>query len=33
MTETLPRLDVAQRSWLREMLERAHPGHTWIALL
>jgi len=30
---TLPRLDDAQRSWLREMLERAHPGHAWIALL
>lgn len=26
----LPTLTDAQRAWLRDALERAHPGHTWL---
>jgi len=29
----LPALTDAQRAWLHDALERAHPGHPWIALL
>jgi hypothetical protein len=32
-TDTLPLLDPAHRSWLREALELAHPGHPWLARL
>jgi hypothetical protein len=30
---TLPRLDAARRAWLREALERVHPGHVWLGEL
>lgn len=30
---TLPRLDAARRDWLRDALERVHPGHAWLAEL
>ena len=29
----LPRLDAARREWLRDALERVHPGHEWLAEL
>jgi hypothetical protein len=29
----LPHLDAGARTWLREALERVHPGHAWIARL
>ena len=29
----VPRLDPADRGWLRESLETAHPGHEWIGRL
>jgi hypothetical protein len=29
----VPLLDVGARSWLRQALERAHPGHEWIEKL
>jgi hypothetical protein len=29
----LARLDYARREWLRDALERAHPGHEWLAEL
>jgi hypothetical protein len=29
----LPTLSGAQRAWLRDALERAHPGHAWLARL
>jgi hypothetical protein len=29
----LPRLDAARRAWLSDALERAHPGHEWLAKL
>lgn len=28
-----PRLPAAERRWLRDCLERLHPGHGWIAAL
>jgi aminoglycoside-2''-adenylyltransferase len=31
--DTLPLLDEARRAWLREALERVHPGHEWLAEL
>jgi Aminoglycoside-2''-adenylyltransferase len=31
--DTLPLLDEARRFWLREALERVHPGHEWLAEL
>ena len=30
---TLPRLDESRREWLRDALERVHPGHEWLAEL
>jgi len=30
---TLPHLDAERRSWLRDALERAHPGHRWLGAL
>lgn len=27
---TLPRLDAERREWLRDALERVHPGHRWL---
>ena len=33
MEVVLPHLDDAARAWLRESLERVHPGHAWIAVL
>jgi hypothetical protein len=27
---TLPRLDAERRAWLRDALERVHPGHRWL---
>src|SRR5262249_15042808 len=30
---TLPRLDTSRREWLRNALERVHPGHPWLAEL
>jgi hypothetical protein len=32
-TAALPSLDAAARTWLRDALKIAHPGHPWIALL
>ncbi len=29
----LPRLDRARREWLRDALERVHPGHAWLGEL
>jgi len=29
----LPRLDAGRREWLRDALERVHPGHEWLAEL
>jgi hypothetical protein len=28
--DTLPLLDEARRAWLRDALERVHPGHEWL---
>jgi Aminoglycoside-2''-adenylyltransferase len=28
--DTLPQLDSERRAWLREALERVHPGHEWL---
>jgi hypothetical protein len=28
--DSLPLLDEARRRWLREALERVHPGHEWL---
>jgi fructose-1,6-bisphosphatase/inositol monophosphatase family enzyme len=28
--DAVPRLDDARRAWLREALERVHPGHKWL---
>ena len=30
---TLPRLEPERRSWLRDALERVHPGHQWLEAL
>ena len=30
---TLPRLEAERRRWLRDALERVHPGHAWLAEL
>ena len=32
-SSALPRLEVQQRRWLREAIQKAHPGHEWIARL
>ncbi|UXN71424.1 amino acid transporter [Devosia neptuniae] len=29
----VPKLEIAERAWLKAMLERAHPGHEWIGRL
>ncbi len=29
----LPQLDVAERGWLHDAIERTHPGHAWLAAL
>jgi hypothetical protein len=31
--DTLPRLDRGRREWLRDALERVHPGHAWLGEL
>jgi hypothetical protein len=28
-----PRLDLEQRRWLRDALERVHPGHRWLEVI
>jgi hypothetical protein len=29
----VPRLDSERRAWLRESVERVHPGHEWLDAL